>query len=568
MAATSIIANAEDFGVWLRGKPLELGAALANRMALRVLPLVLRAVVARSRQPLQRRMLLTVWHTLAYSRLFFQEVAKEKIGRDALDFALSTGGARLTDTGVITDVAAVLANNAAARSGHAVRSVAHAAARADDDIIAVASRADLANRAAGDAISIAIHALRADLCDDLFGSVAADCAWYDAGFRTPVELLARPLWPDGANTLVSYWNVFRRAAADSDDWSEWIRWYDRRLRGDTTEWGLSTEGEAEIARRLLALTSNTWEVAFVEPATVNLLLREWLAELAVPALPEQDPSTIGYGTDESGRVVRKPPLPEHRLLDSPAQRDAYGELRRAAADMVADHGQRLGAGLKGRLDAIVALPEDLAQADLIAVWRLVVRTNGALAKHMGAAPQPEPDDDRLDQVCAVDLQYVVASANMLALGDPGLAALNDLQVPMQIIRDVREEAAAAGPLVEALAQQAELTSPEVRDDLAGNAQAIAEAGENPVDTALALDAAKGQRNIFGAVISAAYRWARATGKSAGKRLAGGALTGVGGLMAKYVWDNWDRFVRYGQAAYHAMSAIDWAHIANVISQAL
>ncbi len=243
------------FRSWLKGKPAKLAVALASRIALRVLPLVpggWHAPIAPKKSA--DRLTVVVFRCIAIARSVANYADREAGAR-----AASAAADAVAYTAATTDVAA-----------RAARAAAYAAT--DAAAAAYTATADAAARAAGAAATV-------------YSAIDADCAWWDRGEHEVNTLLARPLWEKGMPVwFASAWGAFaEQPRAGSTDWSNWITWFDRRIAGDASEWGLPPQQDAEMARRLIAADNAWWQRGEAEPAFINQQIGAWLAELTPEA---------------------------------------------------------------------------------------------------------------------------------------------------------------------------------------------------------------------------------------------------------------------------------------------
>lgn len=242
---------------WLEGKPPQLAAAIASRIALRVLPLAL-----------ERPATLQDAATRSTARVF----RANAISRSARSYP----GLKIA-AAAAANAAARAAANANART-YAATNVALAARAA-----ARAAAAAVGNVANSTTYSASAAARASDAAADremLLEALGQDCSLWTGDERSIVAILARPLWPRGAvSPFAREWDEFRNRNDSARLWSNWIAWYERRLKGGRGEWGLPAEAERKMARWLIETDEGIWKAGENDPASLNAEIGAWLDEL-------------------------------------------------------------------------------------------------------------------------------------------------------------------------------------------------------------------------------------------------------------------------------------------------
>ena len=232
---------------------------LTARIALRVAPLA--AGMSRHDTVLARRLTLAVWRAIA-------------LGRSAPGYkdrprAMNAATAAYIAADAAATPAAIAAAAAAAAAAYAAAAYAYAAADATAAAAATAT-----------ATAAATAAAAADDAAALWSAIDRDCETISRASPQSARLLASPLWPEGIPPAIAQaWKKARSRPDATAMWSEWHRWYERRLKGYGSEWGLSASGERAMAQRLIEADGEFWKRGEEDPAIVNNQIAAWRKEL-------------------------------------------------------------------------------------------------------------------------------------------------------------------------------------------------------------------------------------------------------------------------------------------------
>jgi hypothetical protein len=412
--------------------------------------------------------------------------------------------------------------------------------------------------------------LNPSFSEDLWASVRNDCIWID---RQPAQLvignmLARnSLWAGRApKAWQAAWTRFSAQLLQIDpNYSVWIDWYERRIRGERAAFDIPGDNgrfeDKKILRHFAAATDEDFWGKGHE--YVNATLKGWIDEArarvapppepdvveleavsvggsvatatleVIAKLPPQEPGAIAYGVNEQGKLDRLPNADQVHLRDVPDQRQAYDDLREAAAELL-DEGQRLGHRLKRALERFVnSLPEHFEDAEAYLVWRDANALRRLHRAHREAAKAPEPDEAKLEPVVAEGLGGLLDLYNNFAFADDGLRAKDEARIAPQERVSAEAEAKAAMPLVEAILANPEIATPEALNDIVADAENAELPFDDPYTDQDLDQANRTRRNWIAALISFGKRVLDEAGKSA-KEIRSGAERAVGALVVSEV----------------------------------
>ena len=103
------------------------------------------------------------------------------------------------------------------------------------------------------------------------------------------HLLGKSLWSSGLPESFSqpYEAFIGKLEKNDSSWKVWLDWYDRRIRGDSSVFGLSPEMDERLTLKIVNQDQAFWDR---EPDLVNREISEWLEEERLAAaVVEQDP---------------------------------------------------------------------------------------------------------------------------------------------------------------------------------------------------------------------------------------------------------------------------------------
>lgn len=526
----------DDFERWLDGRPAAWGKVLAARSALRALAFGLGKVKSQRRVDAFR-----IWLFRATSISWF-----------ACTFPSHEMAAAAAFASAASNAAAFTAADAAA---YATASAAAAAAEAVAAASASAAYTAAAYAAADAAAAVAVAAA-ADAAAS-WRAISSDCAWLQQAPGSAIEsaqaLAGRTLWPELTPPAFGVaWAGLRSDLRAADlSWAVWIDWYERRITGSDCGFAVPQAQDLIVQRKFAAADDDFW--ARPAPA-INVDIQGWIdaARDSPDSIPPQDKSATLYGVNADGRIDRLPPAEQTHLRDELEQRLAYADLSVAVANMLSEHGQRLGQSLKGALERLSAtLPEDFAAALARPIFRALLLVEAIEAKHIKATQSRDPDPGRLADACAIDLDVVLRFARDLSFFDDGLRAADErTRAPVDVDRAAREMRAAE-PVVTAI-----LASPEIATDTAiADLQADSDA-DVPIDPAgVGLDAVRRddsnatRRNWIAAWLGEARSQAGRSGARTASDARRGAGEETGKRIVQLVVDNRNALLAYVRDAF-------------------
>lgn len=504
-------------GAWLFDKPNDWMQSIALRAALRVFP-----YIGASRRPWLEKFallpigaLITSWIQLTENSIDIFKSGSRANARFAGEWFDFAGYKDSPLAAMAADVSYHSAD-AQTRSMHLVGDCIKAVSMATETFRSVAERrqdwGDDEDRAA----------------DTLWFNVQLDCARLssiqspDAGKALATVLL----WSGYDSKWSDDWLQLGRLLRAIDlNYSVWIDWYERRIRGERAAFDIPgdknrVEDKAILRRLAEATDEDFWGKGH---EYVNATLKGWLdearARVAPPVLaeasgilalsgaaeaelaPPQEPGAIAYGINDQGKLDRLPGSDQVHLRDVPDQRRAYQDLRDAATDLL-DEGQRLGHRLKRALERFIqSLPERFEDAEAYLVWRDANALRRLHRAHREAAKSAEPDEAKLEPVIAEGLGGLLDLYNNFAFADDGLRAKDEARIAPQERAKALDEASAAAPLVTAILASPDIATHNALDDLAADAEdAKLPAGDPYADQVLD-QANRTKRNWFAGLIS-------------------------------------------------------------------
>jgi len=273
------INNYEELEAWLRNQPREVEVAFAARMALRVLPLVARALPADSRKRgwALGGIVLPVFRATAvpWAAAKFSEFGAGAELRKAAHQASEAAHAADGHATAGTDADAFTATRTTDAADAAAAAAAHAVGRDEDNW--VNARASNAAAAAIDAVTSTSHASHGSLA--FWGAVSSDAASVVNGYKASA-LASLRLWPKRTpESIRQAWQELSKTLLDADvDWQVWTDWYEARLIG-----GASVE-KLEVARVLIPD-----EIWVQGPAVVNPKINRLIMEHQPPGRRKKEP---------------------------------------------------------------------------------------------------------------------------------------------------------------------------------------------------------------------------------------------------------------------------------------
>ncbi|MEZ5792661.1 MAG: hypothetical protein R3D34_18375 [Nitratireductor sp.] len=275
------ITDKEELQAWLQDKPQEWSALIAQRVALRVSPLVQSSW--RSRAAIKRKQGLT--QSLLRANLFSAVVGRWPTTENK--------------------------NAAYAAAAYAVAAYAAAYSYAGSVAAAAdsAARADYAVPAAAYAAAAAVRAARAPgATGSIWKSTSQDLQMLeDKGLEA---LQATPIWHDGEPDWFSKsWTALKHSLlADNPNWQVWIDFLQRRFLGKRSLFGLASDSEKEIIDAIVEEGNEFWER---DPHVVNADLvarieekRKRDAQNAIDNIPPKSPG-LSYAPGPSGKYERE-----------------------------------------------------------------------------------------------------------------------------------------------------------------------------------------------------------------------------------------------------------------------
>jgi hypothetical protein len=544
---------------WLSDKPGEWAQSIALRAALRALPYigVSRDSWLENFALLPFGAVLTSWVQLTESSIdiFVGSRANARFSGESFDFA-----------GYKDSPIAATAANASYHSADAQTQSVHVFS----DCVEAVKKADAAFRS--------VEEKREDWGEDdgqtlnmFWYQIQNDCGGFESrSMSNALDFLANsPVWSNSSlyrqslpNWSADWQKLSERLRSIDPNYSVWIDWYERRLRGERAAFDIpGDKGRVEdkkILRRLAEATDEDFWGKGHE--YVNAALKGWLdearARVAPPPIvaeasstleftlsahaevgplptPPQDPSAISYGVNEQGKLDRLPNSDQVHLRDVPDQRRSYNDLREATAELLAE-GQRLGHRLTKALDRFLqSLPERFEDAEAYLVWRDANALRRLHRAHREAAKTPEPDEAKLEPVIAEGLGGLLDLYNNFAFADDGLRAKDEARISPQERAVAEEEAAAAVPLIEAILATPDISTPHARNDIAIEAENIHFPTNDPY-TAQALAQSNRTISNYVAGLLSGVKEAASNPKTVGYALTLGSIGKVGEVATETI----------------------------------
>lgn len=299
-----------------------------------------------------------------------------------------------------------------------------------------------------------------------------------------------PLWPNEPPQL---WATnlgvgFSRLLAIDPNYSVWIDWYERRVRGERAAFDIPGDnGRVEDKRILRRLVEATDEDFWGKGREyVNATLKGWLDESRARVAPlpggELEPENrpfievphpvfgaTAFGVNSEGKLDPLPHYDQQQLRDLPNQRRAFIDVRAAALELQ-EEGQRLGPKLTLRIDRFVtAFPEQFEDAEAWPIWSAAAALRTLYWKHKAVADSPDPDDAKLEPAVAVELRGLLDIYNVFAFGDDGLRQKDENSISPQERLKAEELAKLSKPveqaIIDTIAIRTEITLAEIKENL-------------------------------------------------------------------------------------------------------
>ncbi len=245
------IGSPEALADWLEGKPPELVVALASRIALRVLPL---AITGNKQEPITLAAFV-VCAIAGFSHkkpgLKFSNLAASRVlahqptaFSDADYFAFSFAWRVFVDLARLDEANENAKTRAILHSIFGSAGTAAGLAASFDNLYTIGASRFHEERIKREKADGTFPARKSGLIDAtavqmMADSVKQDCDYWERGGIALSNILARPLWPEGAPDffLREYNRALDLWRTEPENWSNWIEWYERKLRGSRSDWG-------------------------------------------------------------------------------------------------------------------------------------------------------------------------------------------------------------------------------------------------------------------------------------------------------------------------------------------
>lgn len=202
----------------------------------------------------------------------------------------------------------------------------------------------------------------------LWLSLNHDCQWLSEQkdrVHASQLLSCGSLWhgsPPDELTLV-WQQLQKKLLAIERNYSVWIDWFNRRIRGEPTGFDIPGDNGQEKDRNIhLRLATATDEDFWDKGAAyVNATLQSWLDEAddrtapsALATLPSQNPNAIAFRQDANGKIAIDSSIDLNALRTDSDARDRHSELQRLATALKSRcQGSNAAARLTGLLENFV-----------------------------------------------------------------------------------------------------------------------------------------------------------------------------------------------------------------------
>lgn len=359
MAKELRLNNPTELKDWLQDKPAAWSHIIAIRIALRMLPMIGRAMKLekKPRGNGYRAILVTsVFRACCLSWTVLKFPSRDVIAA-AADAAADDGAG----AGMGADAAAIYANTDAAYAAYA----AYAAARA------------AAARAHADAD--AVRAVRAADAVGILKQIARDAAWLEAQGKADnsshaARLAKQPLWDENAPpALQADWQSFKTSPFAADNrYQPWIRWYEAVAPFDpkTTPRDLFSD---TLTQRIATQPNEWWKRPALD---INTDIARWLAEETTSSPIKDATAKLAEAIDQLPDALESPEvfdwrdgrlevLPPQALSEDDGVAQDYLEEAREKAEHLLDRLRRTNAdpaithAVKKLLDVLTDHASDL-----------------------------------------------------------------------------------------------------------------------------------------------------------------------------------------------------------------
>lgn len=345
--------NRIDLEKWLSNKPKEWEQVLANRCALRVMPVLGGAIKYSNLSEVILNQL-----TLATMRASLtSEVAVVSSALEIKGFATSAArvadevGSRLSPDNSVFVAGSSLDFGYARAAGAA----AVASARAIDapSLTPYATLKTLSAYVAphgknvGDATGLAAVAAGAS---DV--ALENDVRWlqnHENNEYCPQNLLLMPLWQGEKNPLLLEWESFKEALKKIDpNWQFWIDWYQSKLNG-TLHPGLTQSQQENLYYQIATFPNELWEEG---AEAVNRRIAELMEEIKKSEvndleveveqpfdleIPPQNKGALQFKTNEDGIIELDHEAIENELLNDQDAIDRHNEVDYLANELISSY---------------------------------------------------------------------------------------------------------------------------------------------------------------------------------------------------------------------------------------
>lgn len=341
------IGSPEALADWLEGKPPELVVALASRIALRVLPL---AITGNKQEPITLAAFV-VCAIAGFSHkkpgLKFSNLAASRVlahqptaFSDADYFAFSFAWRVFVDLARLDEANENAKTRAILHSIFGSAGTAAGLAASFDNLYTIGASRFHEERIKREKADGTFPARKSGLIDAtavqmMADSVKQDCDYWERGGIALSNILARPLWPEGAPDffLREYNRALDLWRTEPENWSNWIEWYERKLRGSRSDWGLPFKQDEELSQRFLQADSDFWSRVDGTPSISNSAIGGWKWELVEQAYSEQ------------GQLIAE----LQKRLDTGSKREAQTECSEQEIAEVRSECEELGRSVRAAL---------------------------------------------------------------------------------------------------------------------------------------------------------------------------------------------------------------------------
>lgn len=344
------ISSPKDLEEWLKDKPKECAQVLANRCALRVVPVLGSAIMHSnlSKVILNNMTLATMRASLLLEMLAVSLIPEiEGFANNAAIAADVVGSTIAPDSPLL--VAGIALDRGTA---HAAGAAVIASARAIDAphlasyAVLKTLSAYVAPHGKNSADAAGLAAVAASAADAALENDVRLLLNYEGYGYSPLNLLSTTLWQGTRNPLLLEWQSLKESLKSFDNnWHFWIDWYQAKLDG-TLHPGLTQSQKNDLYYQIATFPNELWEEG---AEAINQRIAELMEEVKEGEgndfeeetdepyeleLPPQNKAALTFKTNEDGQAQLAPASENEQVLSDEGAKARHEETLYSGEELI------------------------------------------------------------------------------------------------------------------------------------------------------------------------------------------------------------------------------------------